>query len=68
MAIKDAQAKCPGLVMVSGEDLTPYRAASKQILAVLSRWAVGGAGGGAAVVVGGGGRAGGHMRLPGLHS
>lgn len=25
MGIKDAKAKCPALVLVSGEDLTPYR-------------------------------------------
>ena len=35
MGLKDAVAQCPELQLVSGEDLTPYRAASKQILAVL---------------------------------
>ncbi|KAG1663320.1 hypothetical protein FOA52_006279 [Chlamydomonas sp. UWO 241] len=38
MGIQQAQAKCPSLVLVSGEDLTPYRAASQQILSVLQRY------------------------------
>lgn len=38
MGITDAKQKCPGLVLVSGEDLTPYRHASKAILAVLQRF------------------------------
>ena len=35
---KEALKKCPDLVLVSGEDLTPYRAASKKIQAVLQRF------------------------------
>ena len=38
MGLKDALATCPELQLVSGEDLTPYRAASKQILAVLAEF------------------------------
>lgn len=38
MSTKEAQSKCPALVLVSGEDLTPYRQASKRILAVLERF------------------------------
>ncbi|EFJ48908.1 hypothetical protein VOLCADRAFT_59985, partial [Volvox carteri f. nagariensis] len=38
MGIRDAMARCPGLVLVSGEDLGPYRQASKSIHAVLSRY------------------------------
>ena len=38
MGLKDAVAQCPELQLVSGEDLTPYRAASKQILAVLAEF------------------------------
>ncbi|GLC37396.1 hypothetical protein PLESTM_000579100 [Pleodorina starrii] len=38
MGIRDAMARCPGLVLVSGEDLGPYRQASKAIHAVLSRY------------------------------
>jgi nucleotidyltransferase/DNA polymerase involved in DNA repair len=37
MGIQDARRKCPSLVLVPGEDLTPYRAASRDIRAVLSR-------------------------------
>jgi nucleotidyltransferase/DNA polymerase involved in DNA repair len=33
-----ARKRCPELILVSGEDLTPYRRASKAILAVLSRY------------------------------
>ncbi|KAL0021711.1 hypothetical protein WJX79_005570 [Trebouxia sp. C0005] len=40
MGITEAQQKCPDLVLVSGEDLTPYRQASKSILAVLQRFGV----------------------------
>ncbi len=35
-----AKERCPGLVLVSGEDLSPYRQASKQILGVLQRFGV----------------------------
>jgi DNA polymerase iota len=38
MGLKDAVAQCPELQLVSGEDLTPYRAASKQILGVLAEF------------------------------
>ncbi|KAG2491453.1 hypothetical protein HYH03_010239 [Edaphochlamys debaryana] len=38
MNIRDAKARCPALVLVSGEDLGPYRQASKAIHAVLSRY------------------------------
>eukprot|EP00898_Chlorokybus_atmophyticus_P003178 jgi/Chlat1/3861/Chrsp26S04150 len=38
MPIDEAFTRCPELVLVKGEDLTPYRAASKQILAVLRRF------------------------------
>lgn len=38
MGLKEALAVCPELQLVSGEDLTPYRAASKQILAVLAEF------------------------------
>eukprot|EP00878_Enallax_costatus_P020113 GHUV01021245.1.p1 GENE.GHUV01021245.1~~GHUV01021245.1.p1 ORF type:complete len:426 (+),score=135.49 GHUV01021245.1:409-1686(+) len=38
MNIADAKRACPGLVLVPGEDLTPYRHASRDIRAVLSRW------------------------------
>ena len=33
-----ARKRCPELLLVSGEDLTPYRRASKAIMAVLSRF------------------------------
>ena len=36
MNIDDAKKKCPELVLVPGEDLTPYRNASAQVLRVLS--------------------------------
>ncbi|EKX53194.1 hypothetical protein GUITHDRAFT_51641, partial [Guillardia theta CCMP2712] len=38
MAIEDAKKKCPGLVLVSGEDLTPYRLTSRRIFSVLQRF------------------------------
>jgi DNA polymerase iota len=38
MATAEGLAKCPNLALVSGEDLTPYRAASKAIAAVLQRF------------------------------
>lgn len=38
MSTRDAVAKCHELVLVSGEDLTPYRRTSKNILNVLSRF------------------------------
>ncbi|KAK9826961.1 hypothetical protein WJX74_001872 [Apatococcus lobatus] len=40
MSIKEAQQICPDLVLVSGEDLTPYRQASKSILNLLRRFGV----------------------------
>lgn len=30
--------RCPDLVLINGEDLTPYRAASKSIMALLGRF------------------------------
>lgn len=30
--------RCPDLVLINGEDLTPYRAASKRIMALLGRF------------------------------
>lgn len=38
MNIAEAKQRCPGLMLVSGEDLTPYRQASKAIHAVLQRF------------------------------
>lgn len=38
MGIPEAQQRCPALVLVSGEDLTPYRQASKDIMKVLQRF------------------------------
>lgn len=38
MTIKDALHRCPELVTIKGEDLTPYRAANKALLAVLRRY------------------------------
>ena len=40
MSTDDAKNKCPSLVLISGEDLTPYRKASKHITAVLQRFGV----------------------------
>ena len=40
MGIAEARQKCPDLVLVSGEDLGPYRAASRAILDVLRRFGV----------------------------
>lgn len=37
MSIAEAKAKVPDLILVPGEDLNPYREASKKILAVASR-------------------------------
>ena len=38
MGRTEALAVCPDLVLVSGEDLTPYRQASKRLLSVLRRF------------------------------
>ncbi len=38
MAVDKARQACPDLVLVSGEDLAPYRKASQQVLAVLQRF------------------------------
>eukprot|EP00884_Botryococcus_braunii_P008015 jgi/Botrbrau1/17214/Bobra.0620s0004.1 len=38
MSIVEAKKKCPDIVLINGEDLTPYRHASKRILAVLERF------------------------------
>ncbi|CAG9463267.1 unnamed protein product [Pedinophyceae sp. YPF-701] len=38
MNTKEAQKRCPGLVLVPGEDLTPYRAAARKVRRVLSRF------------------------------
>ncbi len=40
MGIAEARQKCPDLMLVSGEDLGPYRAASRAILDVLRRFGV----------------------------
>lgn len=39
-SIQEAKRRCPDLVLINGEDLTPYRAASKKIMAVLSRFGI----------------------------
>ncbi|KAL2629504.1 hypothetical protein R1flu_014190 [Riccia fluitans] len=39
-SIEEARKVLPALVLVNGEDLTPYRAESKQIMAVLGRYGV----------------------------
>ncbi|KAI5064226.1 hypothetical protein GOP47_0020896 [Adiantum capillus-veneris] len=39
-SIQTAKERCPDLVLFNGEDLTPYRAASKNIMAVLGRFGV----------------------------
>eukprot|EP00249_Psilotum_nudum_P017138 c26179_g1_i1 orf=32-1747(+) len=36
--IQEAKRRCPDLVLINGEDLTPYRASSKEILKVLGRF------------------------------
>jgi len=38
MGVDAARQACPGLVLVSGEDLMPYRQASRRVLAVLQRF------------------------------
>ncbi|XP_078730778.1 DNA polymerase iota [Lampetra fluviatilis] len=38
MSVKAAQVKCPGLVLVSGEDLTHYREMSYQVTELLERF------------------------------
>lgn len=38
--IDAAKERCPNLVLINGEDLSPYRRASKQILAALQRFGV----------------------------
>ncbi|KAL4422612.1 hypothetical protein ABPG75_008809 [Micractinium tetrahymenae] len=38
MGTAEARKRCPHIALVSGEDLTPYRAASKSILSVLQRF------------------------------
>lgn len=38
MATAEARKRCPELVTVAGEDLTPYRAAAKAVLGVLQRF------------------------------
>ncbi|CAI5995862.1 unnamed protein product [Closterium sp. NIES-64] len=37
-SIDDARTRCPEIVLVNGEDLTPYRQASKRIFSVLARF------------------------------
>ncbi|CAI6009140.1 unnamed protein product [Closterium sp. NIES-65] len=37
-SIDDARTRCPEIVLVNGEDLTPYRQASKRIFFVLARF------------------------------
>jgi DNA polymerase iota len=38
MSIKEAVQRCPELVLINGEDLTPYRHASKNMISVLKRY------------------------------
>jgi len=38
--LADAKEKVPSLVLVNGEDLTPYRQASKRIFSVLARFGI----------------------------
>lgn len=38
MGINAARAACPELVLVNGEDLTPYRAASSQLVDIVKRF------------------------------
>ena len=38
VSIASARDKCPHLILINGEDLTPYREASRAIFAVLSRF------------------------------
>ena len=38
MSIKEALNLCPDLVLINGEDLTPYRHASKNMISVLKRY------------------------------
>lgn len=38
MAVEDALRVCPGLTLVNGEDLRPYRAASNSIFQLLQTW------------------------------
>ncbi|GBG75489.1 hypothetical protein CBR_g20120 [Chara braunii] len=38
--VDEAKRRCPDLVLINGEDLSPYRRASKRILAVLQRFGV----------------------------
>jgi len=38
MSIKEARRRCPDIVLVSGEDLTPYREGSKAMRGVLRRY------------------------------
>ena len=38
MSIKDAQRACPSLVLINGEDLTPYRRKSKEMIQVLKQY------------------------------
>lgn len=39
-SIQAAKERCPDLLLFNGEDLTPYRAASKSIMAILGRFGV----------------------------
>lgn len=38
VSIEEARRRCPDIVLINGEDLTPYRAASKRIMNVLRRF------------------------------
>lgn len=40
MRTSEAREKCPELVLVSGEDLTPYREIAKQVITVAKRFGV----------------------------
>ncbi|XP_057843116.2 uncharacterized protein LOC131052518 isoform X2 [Cryptomeria japonica] len=37
-SIEETQRRCPDIVLINGEDLTPYRAASREIMNVLRRF------------------------------
>jgi DNA polymerase iota len=38
VSIAEARRRCPDIVLINGEDLTPYRAASKRIMNVLRQF------------------------------
>ena len=38
VSIAEARRRCPDIVLINGEDLTPYRAANKRIMNVLRQF------------------------------